>query len=143
MIEAVGHEFLPAFFQVLRDRVRPGGTIALQAILCPDAYYDKYRASSDFIKKHIFPGGHLPSIGAINGALPKELRITDTTHIGPHYATTLDFWRTAWLQKRQEILRLGYSTTFFRKWEFYFSLCAALFAYGNIHAAQLTLRKSA
>ncbi|PIO57352.1 hypothetical protein TELCIR_21241, partial [Teladorsagia circumcincta] len=35
---------------------------AVQGIICPDAYYDRYCRSSDFIKKYIFPGGHMPSI---------------------------------------------------------------------------------
>lgn len=37
MIEAVGHEFLPAFFQVLRDRVKKGGIVALQVSCVADA----------------------------------------------------------------------------------------------------------
>ncbi|KAK6043989.1 Cyclopropane-fatty-acyl-phospholipid synthase [Cooperia oncophora] len=65
MIEAVGQLFLPQYFQVLSDRLLPGGIAVLQGIICPDAYYDRYCRSSDFIKKYIFPGGHMPSIGTI------------------------------------------------------------------------------
>ena len=35
----------------------------LQAITIPDDRYDAYCNRSDFIRTHIFPGGHLPSIG--------------------------------------------------------------------------------
>ncbi|KIH50447.1 Cyclopropane-fatty-acyl-phospholipid synthase [Ancylostoma duodenale] len=63
MIEAVGQKFLPQYFRVLSDRLLPGGIAVLQGIICPDAYYDRYCKSSDFIKKYIFPGGHMPSIG--------------------------------------------------------------------------------
>ena len=31
----------------------------------PDERYEEYCASSDFIREHIFPGGHLPSMGAM------------------------------------------------------------------------------
>lgn len=31
----------------------------------PDERYETYCASSDFIREHIFPGGHLPSMGAM------------------------------------------------------------------------------
>ena len=36
-----------------------------QAISEPDERYEAYCASSDFIREHIFPGGHLPSMGAM------------------------------------------------------------------------------
>ena len=38
---------------------------ALQVIAEPDERYEAYCASSDFIREHIFPGGHLPSMGAM------------------------------------------------------------------------------
>lgn len=66
--------------------------IFFQAITCPNAYYERYRRSSDFIKKYIFPGGHLPSEGAISEALPPQLNIERVSHIGMHYAVTLDLW---------------------------------------------------
>lgn len=36
-----------------------------QAISEPDERYEAYCASSDFIREHIFPGGHLPSMDAM------------------------------------------------------------------------------
>ena len=35
-----------------------------QVIACPDERYAAYCGASDFIREHIFPGGHLPSMGA-------------------------------------------------------------------------------
>ena len=35
----------------------------LQAIAEPDERYESYCRSSDFIREHVFPGGHLPSMG--------------------------------------------------------------------------------
>ena len=41
----------------------------------PDERYEAYCASSDFIREHIFPGGHLPSMGAmIEAARPTQLQ---------------------------------------------------------------------
>jgi Mycolic acid cyclopropane synthetase len=31
----------------------------------PNERYEAYCSSSDFIREHIFPGGHLPSMGAM------------------------------------------------------------------------------
>lgn len=36
-----------------------------QAISEPDERYEAYCASSDFIREHVFLGGHLPSMGAM------------------------------------------------------------------------------
>lgn len=37
----------------------------MQVIAEPDERYEAYCRSSDFIREHIFPGGHLPSMGAM------------------------------------------------------------------------------
>ncbi|XGW12260.1 hypothetical protein V3C99_013249, partial [Haemonchus contortus] len=141
MIEAVGHAFLPQYFQVISDRLVPGGKAVIQAIICPDAYYERYSKSSDFIKKYIFPGGHMPSLGAINAALPNDLRFGEKHHIGRHYATTLDHWYSAWMMCEKDTLALGYSETFHRRWQYYFCLCSALFANDHIDAVQFVLNK--
>ncbi|KAL6735324.1 hypothetical protein Aduo_005777 [Ancylostoma duodenale] len=141
MIEAVGQKFLPQYFRVLSDRLLPGGIAVLQGIICPDAYYDRYCKSSDFIKKYIFPGGHMPSIGAIKSSLPSDLKIGEIKHIGRHYAATLDHWYSAWMKNENNILDLGYSETFHRRWQYYFCLCSALFANDHIDTIQFTLTK--
>ncbi|GMR39003.1 hypothetical protein PMAYCL1PPCAC_09198 [Pristionchus mayeri] len=147
MIEAVGEQFLPEYFRVIYDRLKEGGRAAIQAIICPDAYYDRYCRSSDFIKKHIFPGGHMPSVGAIEKSLPVSpdgsalLSFNIERHMAQHYSHTLDVWLAAWHDRERDISALGYSSTFHRKWQFYFGLCSALFAYDNIDVIQFTLTK--
>jgi hypothetical protein len=56
-----------------------------QAISEPDERYAAYCASSDFIREHVFPGGHLPSMGAMVDAargtgLSVEVRTAPTVH---------------------------------------------------------------
>ena len=47
----------------------------VQVITEPDERYEEYCASSDFIREHIFPGGHLPSMGAmVEAARPTQLQ---------------------------------------------------------------------
>lgn len=142
MIEAVGQAFLPQYFKVLSDRLVAGGIAVLQGIICPDVYYGRYCKSSDFIKKYIFPGGHMPSMGAIKSSLPDDLTIREIRHIGRHYANTLDHWYSAWMKNEQNILALGYSKSFHRLWQYYFCLCSALFANDHIDAVQFILIKS-
>lgn len=40
-------------------------SIVLQVIAQPDERYESYCRGCDFIREHIFPGGHLPSMGAM------------------------------------------------------------------------------
>ena len=48
--------------------VAQGGAAAAQVIAEPDERYAAYCASSDFIREHIFPGGHLPCMAAMTAA---------------------------------------------------------------------------
>lgn len=101
MIEAVGHEYLESYFVCIGRMLKPGGKACIQAITCPDERYDNYTRSSDFIREHIFPGGHLPSIGAmVEAARGTGLTLADTVDIGPHYAVTLREWRRRWELRR-------------------------------------------
>ena len=38
------------------------------------------------------------------------------TDIGSHYAVTLREWRKVWEQRKEEVLELGYSDRFWRKY---------------------------
>ncbi len=62
MIEAVGHQYFDTFFRTCSERLKPGGTMLLQAITIADQQYEAARDSVDFIKRHIFPGCCIPSI---------------------------------------------------------------------------------
>jgi len=143
MLEAVGHAGLKAFFQVCGQALRPGGRAVIQVITIPDRKYDAYRTSSDWIRKHIFPGGHLPSLGAMTEAMKhSRLTLSRLENYGLDYSRTLDLWRQTFLAKRQEILALGYDEKFLRKWEYYFSYCQAGFTNRIIDLAQLELDKA-
>jgi len=129
MLEAVGHSHLPVYFSTLDKLLAPCGRIVLQVITIPDQKYEAYRAGSDWIRKHIFPGGHLPSVGAMVSAMSdrSRLNIVAMEDIGPHYIRTLQLWREVFLGKRQEVFKLGFDPTFIRKWEYYLSYCEAGF----------------
>mmetsp|Transcript_519 Transcript_519/g.1567 ORF Transcript_519/g.1567 Transcript_519/m.1567 type:complete len:846 (+) Transcript_519:245-2782(+) len=94
MIEAVGHEHLPTYFSQISKMLKPGGKAVIQVIAEPDERYEEYCNSSDFIREHIFPGGHLPSMGAmVEAARGTGLSVQACHDIGPDYAITLRAWR--------------------------------------------------
>ncbi|MFN7924459.1 MAG: cyclopropane-fatty-acyl-phospholipid synthase family protein [Bryobacteraceae bacterium] len=143
MIEAVGREYLDLYFQVCRDRLKPGGAMALQAILMAEQRYEGYCGRVDFIQKYVFPGSHLPSPGAIAGsARAAGLDISEREDITPHYAETLRRWRAEFWNRIEEVRKLGYSERFIRMWHYYFCYCEAGFEERNTMTEQMLLVRS-
>jgi cyclopropane-fatty-acyl-phospholipid synthase len=144
MIEAVGHQYLDAFFRSCAERLESHGQMALQAILIRDDLYDVARRTVDFIKAYIFPGGCLPSLAEIGKSLARacDLRLTHFEDLTPHYARTLRTWRARFDAERAAVARLGYSAEFQRMWELYLCYCEAGFAERRTASAQLVLAKA-
>ena len=143
MIEAVGHEYLPVFFAKCAELLADDGRMMLQAITMPEHRYRQYLRSSDFIRRFVFPGSSVPSIGAMLSAAgsASDLRLAELLDIGPHYATTLARWREAFKAREAEVRALGYPTRFIRMWEYYLSYCEAGFAEGYLGDVQMLLEK--
>ncbi len=139
MIEAVGHEFLEEYFRTVRDRLKPGGRFALQAITIPDDRYHTYNNSSDFIRKHIFPGGHLPSPGILKRIAEDQTGFEkqDEYEFGTDYAETLRRWMFNFFAKLEQVKDLGFDDVFIRKWQYYLAYCEAGFDTGLIHVRQI------
>ena len=98
MIEAVGYEYLETYFQCVDKLLKPQGGIAcFQSITIPEARYESYSKGEDFIRKYIFPGGHLPSVSQLVRSIEKgtkgTLIVDSIANIGGHYAKTLRLWR--------------------------------------------------
>ncbi|MBW3613182.1 MAG: cyclopropane-fatty-acyl-phospholipid synthase family protein [Chloroflexi bacterium] len=118
MLEAVGHEYFPAFFEMIDRVLRPGGRAAIQVITYPDAQYEQQRRGANWIQKYIFPGGLLPSVAVVERATHRtRLLLTDAEDIGPHYARTLRAWRERFLQNLDAVRALGFDERFVRMWE--------------------------
>ncbi len=143
MLEAVGHENLGAYFAVCDRALKPGGIGVLQVITIPDQRYDAYRKAVDWIQKHIFPGGHLPSLAAITDAMTRnsKLIIEDIENIGPHYAQTLKAWRENFIAAEDRIRAMKFDDVFIRKWLYYFSYCEAAFAMRSLNDLHLVITR--
>ena len=143
MIEAVGHEFLPQYFQRCAELLHPRGQMLLQAITMPDHRYRQYLKQSDFIQRYIFPGSCCPAVSAIMGAVSEasDLKPVHLEDIAAHYARTLRLWRQRFLAAQQQVLDLGYPARFIRLWDYYLSYCEAGFTERYLGDIQLVLNK--
>ena len=141
MVEAVGRGFLDTYFGACNRLLARGGLMALQAITMADQRYREYSRSVDFIQRHIFPGGFLPSVTSMTESISRsaDLRIVDLEDIGPHYARTLRLWHENFLGNLESIRRVGYPEEFLRLWEFYFCYCEGAFLERSISDVQIVL----
>jgi len=142
MFEAVGEDYWPVYMQTLRERLKPGGTAALQIITISDDIFDDYKASPDFIQHYIFPGGMLPTVGRFDAAARDAgLEVVERSFHGKDYARTLRAWHQRFLAREHEVRALGYDERFIRMWRYYLSYCEAGFLDDRIDVMQVALRR--
>lgn len=143
MIEAVGYEYLPSFFQQCNDRLKAGGKLLIQSITIADQRFDYYRNNVDFIQRYIFPGGFLPSVTVLSEHITKHsnLVVESLSDIGLDYAKTLADWRTSFLNSWSELTQFGYDEKFKRLWLYYFAYCEGAFLERSTSTVHLVARK--
>ncbi len=144
MIEAVGESYWPVYVRAIDRALAPGGTAVIQAILMEHHRFEATKHSYGWIQKHVFPGGLIPSLEALEHVTARHtsLRVGDVRRFGPHYAHTLRRWRRTFDANWPRIATAGFDEIFRRQWEFYLAYCEAGFATGYLDVAQLTLRRT-
>jgi len=145
MIEAVGHRFLPTYFKQCASLLKADGLMLLQAITIRDQRYEQAKRSVDFIQRHIFPGGALPSVQKMLEIVTREtdMNLLHMEDFGLHYAKTLRIWHDNFRHAHGSLTELGYDDYFLRLWEFYLCYCEGGFLERAIGTAQLLLAKPA
>lgn len=140
MLEAVGQRYWPQYFAQVRDRLRSGGRAAIQTItIAPDAF-DRYRRGVDFIQKHIFPGGMLPSMPVLQQEVNRAgLHWHSDSGYGRHYAETLNCWRHRFEETWHQLQRPKLDEQFRKLWRFYLCYCEAGFRTGRLDVNQIAL----
>ncbi len=91
----------------------------------------------------VFPGGCLPSLGAILESIGRttDLRFVHAEDFAPHYAETLRRWRQAFSERLDDVRQLGYSMEFIRLWNYYLCYCEALFEERYVGVLQIQFEK--
>ena len=141
MIEAVGKNYLPSYFQTIKSNLSANGKAAIQAITINDDLFERYKSKQDFIQRYIFPGGFLPSKKSLYDlSTNKGLAIDKYESYGFHYSNTLKLWRDEFLSKWDQISKQGFDLNFKRMWNFYLSYCEAGFKSKNIDLIQFSLQ---
>ncbi len=148
MFEAVGEKFWPVYFNTLRERLQPGGLAGLQTITINDRLFPTYRKSADFIQRHIFPGGMLPSPQRLREEVGKAgLAWREAFWFGQDYARTLGRWndrfQAVWprIMGNTRLSRMPTDQRFKRLWEYYLLYCETGFSAGWTDVGQILLAR--
>ncbi|MEM1100709.1 MAG: cyclopropane-fatty-acyl-phospholipid synthase family protein, partial [Pseudomonadota bacterium] len=144
MFEAVGEKYWPAYFNVVRERLKPGKQATLQVITVQESRFEIYRQSVDFIQKYIFPGGMLPSPGVLRKQVEQAgLNVVRSIEFGESYSQTCRRWHETFNETWEQTVSMGFDDRFRRMWNFYLTSCASTFHFGNCDVTQITIARPA
>jgi len=100
-----------------------------------------------FIRKHVFPGGWIPSLARTIEAMERHgLEILDVENLRRHYALTLEAWATRFDARWEAIRALDprrFDERFRRIWRTYLVGCAEMFRapHGRTHLFQVVFAR--
>ncbi|MCT7375948.1 SAM-dependent methyltransferase [Chelativorans salis] len=137
MFEHVGINHYRTFFDKCAQLMGDAGVMLLHTI----GRTSGPTVTNAFIRKHIFPGGYIPSLSEVIPAIEKSgLMVTDVEVLRLHYAETLKNWRERFLANRDKVLEI-YDERFARMWEFYLAGSEAAFRWQDLVVFQIQLAK--
>ena len=141
MFEHVGVPHYREYFRHIHDKLAPDGIALIHTIgrMTPPG------ATSPWIEKYIFPGGYIPALTEMMGAVEKEvLYATDVEVWRLHYAETLRHWYERFTA-HQDAARALYDERFCRMWRYYLAASEQTFRHGRqcVFQVQLAHRQDA
>ena len=136
MLEHVGQENLPQYFDVVNKLLKDKGISLLHCITGVNE-----GGNNTWIDKYIFPGGHVPGIkNIITNIAEQNFELLDLESLRRHYGKTLERWSENF-EKALPIIEKSKDETFIRMWRLYLNSCAASFNCGNINLHQILFAK--
>ncbi len=90
-----------------------------------------------WIVKHIFPGGHMPSLSEMMRVFePHKLMVVDVENLRPHYARTCALWLQNFDAVADKVAAI-YGDKFVRMWRLYLAGSSAGFQSGTLQLYQI------
>lgn len=132
MLEHVGLANFNALGAIIKRCLRPDGIGLVHSIgrshpQKPDAW----------IVKHIFPGGHMPSLGEMMQVFePQKFAVIDVENLRPHYARTCAMWLQNFDAVADKVATM-YGEEFVRMWRLYLAGSSAGFQSGTLQLYQI------
>jgi cyclopropane-fatty-acyl-phospholipid synthase len=141
-LEHAGRDQLREVVKAHADFLKPGGLGMLHFI-----GHVGRRDTEFYIRKHVFPGGWIPSLADVVVAMEDAgLEVVDIENLRRHYALTLDAWAERFDRNWPKIAALDpkrFDEHFRRVWRVYLYGCAEMFRspHGRTHLFQIVFGK--
>lgn len=141
-LEHAGRDSLEAVVRAHAAFLKPGGLGMLHFIGHVGHFQTEF-----FIRKHVFPGGWIPSLAQTLAAMERAgLEVIDIENLRRHYALTLDAWGERFDRNWEKIQALDprkFDERFRRVWRVYLYGCAEMFRSqkGFTHLFQIVFSK--
>jgi cyclopropane-fatty-acyl-phospholipid synthase len=142
VLEHAGRDQLREVVKAHADFLKPGGLGMLHFI-----GHVGVRDTEFYIRKHVFPGGWIPSLAQTISAMEScGLEIVDIENLRRHYALTLDAWTERFDRNWDKIHALNpvrFDERFRRVWRTYLVSCAEMFRspHSQTHLFQIVFSK--
>lgn len=142
VLEHAGRDQLAQVIEAHADFLKPGGLGLLHFI-----GHVGRRDTDLFIRKHVFPGGWIPSLADVIVEMERfGLEVIDVENLRRHYALTLDAWAQRFAVNWPAIQALDparFDERFRRIWTCYLVGCAEMFRSdtGRTHLFQVLFSK--
>jgi cyclopropane-fatty-acyl-phospholipid synthase len=132
MLEHVGMANFSLLGTLIRNVLKPDGIGLVHSIGRSYPY-----PPDPWITRHIFPGGHMPSLGEIMHVFePHRFSVLDVENLRPHYARTCADWLGNF-EAVAETVTETYDEEFVRKWRLYLAGASAGFDSGTLQLFQV------
>jgi cyclopropane-fatty-acyl-phospholipid synthase len=141
-LEHAGRDSLEEVVRAHADFLKPGGLGMLHFIGHVGHFQTEF-----FIRKHVFPGGWIPSLAHTIAAMERAgLEVVDIENLRRNYALTLDAWGERFDRRWPQIQALDpkkFDERFRRVWRVYLYGCAEMFRSprGYTHLFQIVFSK--
>ncbi len=137
MLEHVGFAEFDAYFGKVAELLDRDGVALIHAI----GRSDDRSGPDAWTQRHIFPGGHIPSLSEVIPAIERSgLIVTDIEILRLHYAETLRHWSLRFADRRASAQAM-YDEEFCRMWEFYLAAAEMTFRNRPLMVFQIQLAK--
>ena len=132
MLEHVGLSNFRTLGELIKRSLKPEGVGLIHSI------GRSYPQRTDpWIVKHIFPGGHCPSLSEMMAVFePQQFSILDVENLRPHYARTCAMWLENFDTVADEVADM-YDEEFVRTWRLYLAGSSAGFQSGSLQLYQI------
>ena len=132
MLEHVGRANYKTLGALVKRCLKPDGLGLIHSI-----GRSHPQTANSWILKHIFPGGHIPSLGEMMPIFePHRFSILDVENLRLHYARTCKDWLQSFEACRDTVEEM-YDRRFARMWRLYLAGSSAAFQSGTLQLYQV------